>query len=209
MNSSVSLSGPARRKRWILLAVLVILGTAIAASMAWRPLVASAPPLRPVQPAGKRTSPDERDGVIPPGKTVSVFDDRKAAVRNLDPDLLAALRQAARDAEADGVGIRVNSGWRSPAYQRRLLREAIAEHGSEKEAARWVATPKTSEHVKGEAVDVGPVDAASWLSQHGTAYGLCQIYGNEPWHYELRPDAVHDGCPPMYADPTEDPRMRS
>ena len=26
-------------------------------------------------------------------------------------------------------------------------------------------------------------------------YGLCQIYGNEPWHYELRPDAVDHGCP--------------
>ncbi|GAA1270258.1 M15 family metallopeptidase [Sphaerisporangium rubeum] len=199
---------PARRRRWILLAGLVIVGAVIAASVAWRPLVASAPPVRPVQSAGERISVDGRDGVIPPGRTVSVFDDKKAAVRNLDPDLLDALRQAARDAEADGVGIGVSSGWRSPAYQRRLLREAVRRYGSAKEAARWVATPGTSEHVKGEAVDVGPADAASWLSRHGTAYGLCQIYGNEPWHYELRPDAVHDGCPPMYADPTEDPRMR-
>ena len=39
-------------------------------------------------------------------------------------------------------------------------------------------------------------------------YGLCRIYGNEPWHYELRPDAVDHGCPPMYADPTHDPRMQ-
>ena len=31
--------------------------------------------------------------------------------------------------------------------------------------------------------------ATAWLSEHGAAYGLCQIYGNEPWHYELRPDA--------------------
>ena len=40
------------------------------------------------------------------------------------------------------------------------------------------------------------------------AYGLCQIYGNEPWHFELRPDAVDHGCPPTYADPTHDPRMQ-
>ena len=46
--------------------------------------------------------------------------------------------------------------------------------------------------------------AAGWLSGHGARYGLCQIYGNEPWHYELR----SGGCPPMYADPTDDPRMR-
>ena len=46
------------------------------------------------------------------------------------------------------------------------------------------------------------------LSEHGRAYGLCQIYGNEPWHYELRPEAIAHGCPAMYADPTHDPRMQ-
>jgi hypothetical protein len=62
--------------------------------------------------------------------------------------------------------------------------------------------------VSGDAVDIGPSGAAAWLAAHGAAYGLCQIYGNEPWHYELRPEAVADGCPPMYADPTQDPRMQ-
>jgi LAS superfamily LD-carboxypeptidase LdcB len=71
-----------------------------------------------------------------------------------------------------------------------------------------VATPETSAHVSGDAVDVGPADATAWLSEHGADYGLCQIYDDEPWHYELRPDAVDDGCPVRYADPTEDPRMR-
>jgi zinc D-Ala-D-Ala carboxypeptidase len=50
--------------------------------------------------------------------------------------------------------------------------------------------------------------AAAWLKKHGAKYGLCQIYRNEPWHYELRPTAIKDGCPPMYADPTHDPRMQ-
>ena len=85
--------------------------------------------------------------------------------------------------------------------------EAVSKYGSEAEAARWVATPKTSAHVSGEAVDIGPDDATEWLSGHGAAYGLCQIYGNEPWHYELRPDAIGHGCPPTYADPTHDPRL--
>ena len=76
------------------------------------------------------------------------------------------------------------------------------------EAARWVATADTSAHVSGDAVDIGPSDAAAWLSEHGAEYGLCQIYGNEPWHYELRPEAIDHGCPPMYADPTQDPRMQ-
>ena len=52
------------------------------------------------------------------------------------------------------------------------------------------------------------LEAAAWLSEHGAEYGLCQIYGNEPWHYELRPEAIDHGCPPMYADPTEDPRTQ-
>ncbi|MFH9241776.1 hypothetical protein ACH4KO_09345 [Streptomyces anulatus] len=51
-------------------------------------------------------------------------------------------------------------------------------------------------------------DAAEWLSEHGAGYGLCQIYRNEPWPYELRTEAIDRGCPRMYADPTQDPRMR-
>ena len=62
--------------------------------------------------------------------------------------------------------------------------------------------------MSGDAVDIGRSDATTWLSEHGAEYGLCQIYANEPWHYELRPEAVERGCPPMYADPTHDPRMQ-
>jgi hypothetical protein len=146
------------------------------------------------------------DGSVSSGTTV--FDDGSAAVSKLDPALLAALRTAAKNAGDDGVAFRVNSGWRSAAYQERLLQEAVAEYGSEQEALRWVATPETSPHVSGKAVDLGPSDATSWLSRYGAAFGLCQIYANEPWHYELRSGAVDHGCPAMYADPTQDPRMQ-
>jgi zinc D-Ala-D-Ala carboxypeptidase len=127
----------------------------------------------------------EADGAVPDGTTV--FDDEVPGVANLDSDLLGALRQAATDAADDGVEFYVDSGWRSPEYQEQLLREAVSEYGSEAEAARWVATPNKSAHVSGDAVDIGPSDAATWLSEHGAGYGLCQTYGNEPWHYELRP----------------------
>jgi D-alanyl-D-alanine carboxypeptidase len=142
------------------------------------------------------------------GDGVTVFDDGVPAVAKLDPDLLVALRDAAADAADDGVEFTVNSGWRSRDYQDRLLREAVDEYGSEEEAARWVATADTSPHVSGDAVDLGPSGATEWLSEHGAAYGLCQIYANEPWHYELRADAVDEGCPRPYDDPTHDPRMR-
>ncbi|GGX31124.1 hypothetical protein GCM10010321_52590 [Streptomyces chartreusis] len=108
----------------------------------------------------------------------------------------------------DGVEFYVSSGWRSPEYQDQLLREAVAEYGSEDEAARWVATATTSPHVAGDAVDIGRSDATEWLSRHGAEHGLCQIYRNEPWHYELRTEAIEHGCPRMYADPTQDPRMQ-
>jgi uncharacterized protein YcbK (DUF882 family) len=152
------------------------------------------------------SSLDEDDGTVPDGTTV--FDDDVPGVANLDPDLLNALRRAAADAAAGGVHFVVNSGWRSPAYQEQLRRQAVAHYGSEAEAARWVATPTTSPHVAGDAVDLGPVSATPWLAAHGAAYGLCRIYGNEPWHFELRPAAASQGCPPVYADPTQDPRMQ-
>jgi D-alanyl-D-alanine carboxypeptidase len=148
----------------------------------------------------------EADGAVPDGTTV--FDDEIPGVAKLDSALLGALRQAATDAADDGVEFVVDSGWRSPAYQEQLLHDAVLKYGSEAEAARWVATPSTSAHVSGDAVDIGPSGAAAWLSEHGAQYGLCQIYGNEPWHFELRPEAVDHGCPSMYADPTHDPRMQ-
>ena len=62
--------------------------------------------------------------------------------------------------------------------------------------------------VSGEAVDIGAP-----MPQRGrpsTAPSTAvQIYSNESWHYELRPEAIDHGCPPMYADPTHDPRTSS
>lgn len=149
---------------------------------------------------------NDHGGALP--DRVTIFDDQYPGVANLDPDLLKALREAATDAADDGVEFNVNSGWRSSTYQTQLLQEAISKYGSAEEAARWVATPDKSPHVRGLAVDIGHADAKAWLSEHGAKYGLCQIYRNEPWHYELRPEAIEHGCPPMYADPSHDPRMQ-
>jgi zinc D-Ala-D-Ala carboxypeptidase len=204
------------RIRWTRVAGLVVLIAAIAAALGYQwPASSSPPSASPVdvlrgEHAGPRTQHrgplGEADGAVPDDTTV--FDDGIPGVAKLDPALLGALRQAATDAATDGVEFYVDSGWRSPEYQEQLLREAVSEYGSEAEAARWVATPETSAHVSGDAVDIGPSAAAGWLSEHGARYGLCQIYGNEPWHYEVRPDAVAHGCPAVYADPTRDPRMQ-
>lgn len=145
------------------------------------------------------------DGTLPDGATI--FDDRYAAIARLDPALRKALRRAAKAARRDGVMFVVNSGWRSPAYQERLLDRAVETYGSREEAARWVATPETSPHVSGDAVDLGWA-AARWIADNGAGYGLCRVYGNEPWHVELRRSAVTAGCPLLYADPSADPRLQ-
>jgi hypothetical protein len=189
-----------------------LLNAALVGVVAHQSLNALRPEANPSQHHWTEGAPDREtghggtgaDGEVPDG--VGVFDDGIPAVGNLDADLLAALRRAASDAAGDGVVFVVNSGWRSAEYQARLRREAVAEYGSQEEAARWVATPSTSAHVSGDAVDLGPSDATAWLSTQGAQYGLCQIYDNEPWHYELRLEAIDHGCPPLYADPTEDPR---
>jgi zinc D-Ala-D-Ala carboxypeptidase len=177
----------ARRSRPAVLATLVILGAA---------LLSLAPMSR---------TPGRADGTVPAG--VTVFDDDVPAVANLDPALLDALRRAAKQAARAGVTLVVNSGWRSAAYQRHLLHEAVSKHGSHRRATRWVAAADRSSHVSGDAVDIGPSRAAAWLARHGARYGLCRVYRNEPWHYELRREA-RGGCPPTYADPTHDPRMQ-
>lgn len=141
---------------------------------------------------------DESDGYIPEGEWISL-DDEVPAITLLDGELLAAVRAAAADAADDGMEFRVTSGWRSAEYQQQLLDDAVLEYGSLEEARRFVSTPEASNHVTGRAIDIGPTDADSWLSQHGTDYGLCQTYANEMWHFELSTEPGGE-CPVMLPD---------
>jgi D-alanyl-D-alanine carboxypeptidase len=204
--------GPARRTtrrirlRRLRVAGLFAVFAAIAAALGYQSLASSSstpPPSTVVSP----TDVARGDPGRPRRERRGLGSDIPGAA-DLDPDLHRALRQAAADAADDGVEFVVDSGRRSPEYQQQLLDDAVSKYGSIEEASRWVATPETSAHVSGDAVDIGPSAAAAWLSAHGAEYGLCQIYGNEPWHYELRPEAIDLGCPPMYPDPTFDPRMQ-
>lgn len=139
--------------------------------------------------------PDGRIG----DAVVTAADDDVTAVARLDPDLLRALVTATHDAARDGIEVRINSGWRSRAYQQDLLEDAVQTYGSLDEARRWVSTPDESAHTRGDAVDVGPTDAAYWMSRYGATYGLCQVYANEIWHYELLTEPGGT-CPELHAD---------
>lgn len=144
---------------------------------------------------------DDDDGYIATGESISPFADDLPSISGLDPALRDAMQAAATAAIADGFEFVITSGWRSERYQQFLFDEAVRNYASVEEARKWVSTPDTSHHVTGDAVDVGFTDANSWLSQHGADYGLCQMYANEMWHFELATTPGGE-CPPQRTDPS-------
>jgi hypothetical protein len=113
-----------------------------------------------------------------------------------------SLRRLLGAAEADGIQLRVVSGYRSFAYQQELHASARRRHGAEQ---RWVAAAGQSEHQLGDAADL--VDAAQahllvpsfaqtpegrWLAANAARFDFRFSYtaekerttgiAAEPWH---------------------------
>lgn len=140
---------------------------------------------------------DSFAGYLPDGTMLSPFEDADNPVLSrVDPALLAAVQEATTAAAAEGVQVWVTSGWRSRGFQLRLFDDGVRNYGSVEAARQFVASPENSHHVTGNAIDVGPPEAARWMSRNGPRFGLCQTYANELWHYELAADA-NGQCPPM------------
>jgi hypothetical protein len=139
---------------------------------------------------------DTIGGWLPDGRTLSPFDVSNPIVGWLDPTLLKAVQDASRRAAAEGIDIRITSGWRSKGFQQRLFDGGVRTYGSVDAAKEFVASPAASKHVEGEAVDIGPVEADRWMIRNGPTWGLCQIYANEIWHFELVADE-QGRCPPL------------
>lgn len=127
-------------------------------------------------------------------QALSPYDVQNPAVGNLDPALLSAVQQATDSAAAAGIIMTITSGWRSPEFQQQLLDDAVMTYGSLAAARQYVQTPERSRHVMGQAVDIGGPVADQWLQANGARFGLCRIYANEPWHFELAADAAGN-CP--------------
>jgi hypothetical protein len=138
--------------------------------------------------------PGAEDGVLP--ENTSSFDTNLPGIAKLDPKLLKAVQKAETAMRADGITMRVNTGWRSKKYQQELLDKAIAKYGSREKALKWVADPDESHHVTGKAVDIGPTAADHWLIRKGARFGLCQTLSHEIWHFELVTTPGGE-CPPM------------
>lgn len=139
---------------------------------------------------------DPGDGSLPDGDALTPFDVADPAVGRLEPALLSAIQNAAIAASAEGITMTITSGWRSPEFQQQLLDSAVATYGSFSAARQYVQTPQQSKHVIGQAVDVGGTGADQWLIANGSRFGLCQIYANELWHFELATDS-YGNCPPL------------
>lgn len=120
----------------------------------------------------------------------------------LEPGLALAYTMAEDEAHAQGVGLWINSGYRTPAEQQALWDDGVATYGSPDAARRWVLPPEESTHVQGRAIDVGPQPGAQWLEANGNRWGLCRIYQNEWWHFELA-TAPGGDCPPLRTDASE------
>jgi D-alanyl-D-alanine carboxypeptidase len=139
---------------------------------------------------------DTFGGWLPDGVMLSPFDTSQPIIAWLNPMLLKAVQDAARRAAAEGIDMQITSGWRSKGFQQRLFDAAVQNFGSVDIARQFVASPDVSKHVDGEAVDIAPVAADQWLIRNGAQFGLCQIYANEIWHFELAVDE-HGRCPPL------------
>lgn len=137
-----------------------------------------------------------REGTAPTARS------NAAETDGLDPLLATAYDMAAAEAHAQGVPLSITSGYRSPGEQQAMWENGIATYGSPDAARRWVLPPEESTHVTGQAIDVGPQAGAAWLEANGNRWGLCRMYDNEWWHFEIAtlPGAV---CPPRLPDASQ------
>jgi hypothetical protein len=102
------------------------------------------------------------------------------------PDVALAFDRMAAAARRDGLGLVVNSGYRSDAEQAELY----ARHPDPK----WVAPPGKSLHRLGTELDLGPPGAYRWLAGNAGRFHFTQRYSWEPWHYgyTLNPRSTPD-----------------
>ncbi len=109
------------------------------------------------------------------------------------PETREALLKMAAAARKEGIMLIIDSGFRSAAYQRRIIERRLAEGESFEKIVRFVAPPGYSEHETGRAVDFVPSEALfaktpayQWLKKNAAAFHFYETYpesGNslKPW----------------------------
>ena len=95
--------------------------------------------------------------------------------KGMRPDVAAAFDNLVAAAAGDGVGLLVNSAFRSDAEQAALF--------AANPDPTWVAPPGQSLHRCATELDLGPPQAYGWLAGNATRFGFTQRYSWEPWHF--------------------------
>lgn len=126
----------------------------------------------------------------------------------VDSRIYPPLQKMFDDARAHGLNLFVREGYRTEDEQKELLDEKILTYENEgysrkeakKLAREYVASPSTSEHQLGLAVDINAETEKTssesvyqWLQENAHNYGFIKRYpsdkieitgiSNEPWHY--------------------------
>lgn len=103
----------------------------------------------------------------------------------------AALVQLLAAAQKDGIILRVESGYRSNSYQKKIFSRMLGEGRDFDDIIRYVAPPGYSQHALGTAVDFYPsnwrfanLPEYSWLKKNGQKFGFRETYPkNNTLHY--------------------------
>ena len=127
--------------------------------------------------------------------------------KQVDVRIYDSLMRMLSDGASEGYYMVVVEAYRTEAEQESLMDEKVSSYVDEgypkiiaKQVAKsWVATPGTSEHQLGIAVDINPDyqksgrEVYDWLAENAHEYGFILRYPedkvhitgiqNEPWHY--------------------------
>ncbi len=138
--------------------------------------------------------------------------------QSVDCRIYPYLQEMFDAARAEGIYPIVGEGYRTAEEQQKLLDEKIqayinqgySKSRAERIAKEWVATPGTSEHQLGIAVDINAdnfrcsdEDVYAWLDKNAYKYGFILRYppakqkitgiSYEPWHYRyVGPEAAKE-----------------
>ncbi len=110
----------------------------------------------------------------------------------------SALLQLFTAAKKDGIVLRIESGFRSTNYQKKIFSRMLAEGRDFDDIIRYVAPPGYSQHALGTAVDFSPsnwrfasLPDYQWLKDNGEKFGFTETYPQhnrlhypwEAWHW--------------------------
>lgn len=103
--------------------------------------------------------------------------------RDVELQTALAYRRMAEAALADGIRLKVVSGFRTYAKQEALRQRDLDGTGNS------AAPPGYSNHQDGHALDLNATPAVlKWLNTHGATFGFIRTVPSENWHWEYRPE---------------------